>query len=105
MFTISIQVLNVFQKLTSDASKMQGRSQYEASNRGTCLSHLRVDPSIVLFKRSHHKDPEQLGGELQARNQDFMWGGANQAKVDQTTEMYFILCDPFIQERAIHKKL
>ena len=29
----------------------QGRSQYEA-NRGTCLSHLRFDPS-VLFKRSH----------------------------------------------------
>ena len=22
--------------------------------------------------------------------------GANEAKVDQTTEMYFILCDPFI---------
>ena len=26
---------------------------------------------------------------LQARNQDFIWGGANEAKVDQTTEMYF----------------
>ena len=25
----------------------------------------------------------------QARNQDFMWGGANEAKVDQTTEMLF----------------
>ena len=24
----------------------------------------------------------------QARNQDFMWGGANEAKVDQTTEIY-----------------
>ena len=35
----------------------QGRSQYEA-NRGTCLSHLRFDPGSVLFKRSHHKDPE-----------------------------------------------
>ena len=33
---------------------------------------------------------------LQARNQDFMWGGANEAKVDQTTEMYFLLSDPFI---------
>ena len=32
----------------------------------------------------------------QARNQDFMWGGANEAKVDQTTEMYFLLSDPFI---------
>ena len=26
-------------------------------------------------------------GLMQARNQDFMWGGANEAKVDQTTEM------------------
>ena len=33
---------------------------------------------------------------LQARNQDFMWGGANEAKVDQTTEMYFLMSDPFI---------
>ena len=32
----------------------------------------------------------------QARNQDFMLGGANEAKVDQTTEMYFSLSDPFI---------
>ena len=32
----------------------------------------------------------------QARNQDFMWGGDNEAKVDQTTEMYFLLSDPFI---------
>ena len=32
----------------------------------------------------------------QARNQDFMWGGANEAKVDQITEMYFLLSDPFI---------
>ena len=37
---------------------IQGRSQYEA-NRGTkSLSHLRFDPGSVLFKRSHHKDPE-----------------------------------------------
>ena len=31
----------------------------------------------------------------QARNQDFMWGGANEAKVDQTTEMHFLMSDPF----------
>ena len=37
-------------------AESQGRSQYEA-NWGTCLSHLRFDPS-VLFKRSHHKDPK-----------------------------------------------
>ena len=28
---------------------------------------------------------------MQARNQYFMWGGANEAKVDQTTEMYFFI--------------
>ena len=33
---------------------------------------------------------------VQARNQDFMWGGANETKVDQTTEIYFLLSDPFI---------
>ena len=32
----------------------------------------------------------------QARNQDFIWGGANETKVDQTTEMYILLSDPFI---------
>ena len=34
----------------------------------------------------------------QAHNQDFMWGGggANEAKVDPTTEMYFLFSDPFI---------
>ena len=34
----------------------------------------------------------------QARNQDFMWGSANEAKVDQTNEMYFLLSDLFIWE-------
>ena len=37
--------------------------------------------------------------ELPACNQEFMWGGgggANEAKVDQTTEMYLLLPDPFI---------
>ena len=27
----------------------------------------------------------------QTRNQDFMWGGANEAKADPTTEMYFFI--------------
>ena len=27
---------------------------------------------------------------FQARNQDFMWEGANEAKVDQTSEMHFL---------------
>ena len=36
--------------------------------------------------------------KVQARNQDFMWGGgcANEAKADPTTEMYFLSSDPFI---------
>ena len=34
--------------------------------------------------------------QAQARNQDFIRGDANEAKVDQTTEMYFSLSDPFI---------
>ena len=29
-----------------------------------------------------------------------VWGGANEAKVDQTTEMYFWLSDPFIWESS-----
>ena len=33
---------------------------------------------------------------MQARNQDFIRGGANEAKVDQTTEMYFLMSYPFI---------
>ena len=35
---------------------------------------------------------------FQACSQDFMsgGGGANKAKVDQTTEMYFLLSDPLI---------
>ena len=41
------------------------------------------------FKTSSNSDS-------QARNQDFMWGGANEAKVDQTTEIYFLMSDPFI---------
>ena len=41
---------------------------------------------------------EMVSFELseQARNQDFMWGGANEAKEDPTTEMYFLSSDPFI---------
>ena len=38
----------------------------------------------------------KLAKTTQARNQDFMWGGANEAKADPTTEMYFLSSDPFI---------
>ena len=40
--------------------------------------------------------PCTTSDHMQARNQDFMWGGANEAKVDPTTEMYFLFSDPFI---------
>ena len=37
-----------------------------------------------------------LSDSCQARNQDFIWGSANETRVDQTTEMYILLSDPFI---------
>ena len=40
----------------------------------------------------------------QARNQDFMWGGANQAKADPTTEMCFLSSDRLFRKVAIHEK-
>ena len=43
--------------------------------------------------------------QFQARNQDFMWGGANEAKVDQTTEMYFYCLIRLFRKVAIHEKL
>ena len=46
-----------------------------------------------------------MRGKLQARNQDFMWGGANEAKVDQTTEMYFFCLIRLFRKVAIHEKL
>ena len=46
--------------------------------------------SVIYGTASRSRFPvrEQIL-ELQARNHDFMWGGANEAKVDQTTEMDF----------------
>jgi len=41
----------------------------------------------------------------QARNQDLMWGGANEAKVDQTSEMYFYCLIRLFRKVAIHEKL
>jgi len=29
-----------------------------------------------------------------------MWEGADEGKVDQTTEIYFLFSDPFIQESS-----
>ena len=47
-------------------------------------------------ERASHECNFQDMRKWKSRNQDFMWGGANEAKVDQITEMYFLLSDPFI---------
>ena len=41
--------------------------------------------TLFLYKDPAYAGPSQVN--MQARNQDFMWGGANETKVDQTTEM------------------
>ena len=50
--------------------------------------------------------------QLQARNQDFMWGGgggggvgANEAKVDQTAECIFYCLIRLFRKVAIYEKL
>ena len=59
------------------------------------LRDISISPFIPL-----RKGGENLGfswnSTSQARNQDFMWGGANEAKADPTTEVYFLSSDPFI---------
>ena len=58
--TEGLQVRNSLKTLLAQVLfHSQDRSQYEQT-RGTCLSHLRFDPSD-LFKQSHHK---QLGGDF-----------------------------------------
>ena len=53
-------------------------------------------PSHLFYYPAPGAPDVAFSHPTQARNQDFMWGGANEAKVDQTTEMYFLLSDPFI---------
>ena len=60
---------------------------------------LLIDCILYFLRRSFQLNSRNLEmnvNSVQARNQDFMRGGANEAKVDQTTEMYFLLSDPFI---------
>ena len=49
-----------------------------------------------LYLEPNESESEELGILTQARNQDFMCGGANEAKADPTTEVYFLSSDPFI---------
>ena len=48
----------------------------------------------MVIKKGRIFRPYELAS--QARNQDFLWGGANEAKADPTTEMYLLSSDPFI---------
>ena len=50
---------------------------------------MRLFLALVVFLLS--KGNIHCDRSTQARNQDFMWGGANEAKVDRTTEMFFFL--------------
>ena len=43
---------------------------------------------------------QNLNETFSSLSQDLMWGGVNEAKVDQTTEMYFLLSDPLIWESS-----
>ena len=53
-------------------------------------------PVPEAFRISQKVSAVRILNASQARNQDFMWGGANEAKADPTTEMYFLSSDPFI---------
>jgi len=64
------------------------------------ILNLRMMPNPPRSRRRKGLGETQKIGSYEARNQDFIWGGANEAKVDQTTEMYFLLSDPFIQESS-----
>ena len=45
------------------------------------------------------------GYPCQARKQDFMWESANEAKLDQTTEMDFYCLIRLLSKVAIHENL
>ena len=51
-----------------------------------------ISDFVTLTKgvsKTQTSDPKN-SDPLQARNQDLMWGGAKETKVDQTTEIYFL---------------
>ena len=56
--------------------------------------------------REHHLKKNENGTScIQVCNQDFMWGAANAAKVDETTEMYFYCLIRLFRNVAINEKL
>ena len=66
---------------------MEGRGGGPLSGEVTCSESFHLSCTRDQIKLRHY---------MQARNQDLMWGGANEATVDPTTEMYFLFSDPFI---------
>ena len=65
-------------------------SMYIACNK--CNKKIQNDDNSSDLITCNHCNMQQMAVlcTTQARNQDFMWGGANETKVDQTTEMYFL---------------
>ena len=62
----------------------------------TLNSSTDTDSGVHLHPNVCHPRGSITSLYLQARNQDFMWGGANETKADPATEMYFLSSDPFI---------
>ena len=60
--------------------------------------------TILKYREWYLCQISRTNHAIQARNQNFMWGGAYEAKVDQTTEMYSLLSDP-LRKVAIREKL
>ena len=53
-------------------------------------NYLYKTKCLPRAKWNQNSPCDAINKAAQARNQDFMWGGVNEAKVDQTTEMFFL---------------
>ena len=86
-----------------DTFAVPGRREFDYQSfpgGGEFEPHPRFHVKSLAWRAMGDPVLEDFRGKDQARNQDFMRGGANEAKVDQTTEMYFLLSDPFIYESS-----
>ena len=77
------------------ASSFGDRKQVQDARFDSYLTGVKKESCYWLTTKRFGESENKICCK-QARNQDFMWGVANEAKVDQTTEMYFLLSDPFI---------
>ena len=55
-------------------------------------------PGIIDLPKFNYEDLEEIV-TVQARNQDFMWGGANEAKVDQNYRYVFLILLLLIEDQ------